>query len=355
MSRYLLQRYQSMKAYVPGEQPRDMQYIKLNTNESPFPPAPEVVAALTEEDIAALRLYSDPTGRELKEKLAQLYGLQNQNIFLANGSDDILNFAFMGFAPEAGAVFPDITYGFYPVFAQLHQVPYTQIPLKDDFSVDYREYCGCGKMVVLANPNAPTGMSIPLWQIEEILKTNPDTVVVIDEAYVDFGGESAYPLIETYSNLLVVRTFSKSRSMAGARLGYAFGCRELIEDLQKLQYSTNPYNVNRLTLSLGVATVEAQAYYEKMCREIMRVREWTGEELKKLGFQVFPSQTNFLFAGKPGLNGAGYYEALKKRGILVRHFSQSRIEDFVRITIGTQEQMEAFLEKTKEILREEGL
>jgi len=241
MSRYLSQRYQSLEAYTPGEQPRDMEYIKLNTNESPYPPAPQVQSAITTEEVALLRLYSDPTGKALKQKLADLYGVEAENIFLANGSDDILNFAFMAFGAVSGAVYPDISYGFYPVFARLNGISGMEIPLNDDFSLDYTQYCNRNKMVVIANPNAPTGMSIPVCQIEQILKTNPDNVVLIDEAYVDFGGESCYRLIDTYDNLLVVRTFSKSRCMAGARLGYAIGAAGLIEDLEKIKYSTNPY------------------------------------------------------------------------------------------------------------------
>lgn len=350
MSRYLKQRYQALEAYVPGEQPRDMEYVKLNTNESPFPPAPSVTAALGSEDVELLRLYSDPTGKELKTKLAGLYGLNNENIFLSNGSDDILNFAFMAFADERGAVFPDITYGFYPVFAQLHGIEYTEIPLLDDFSIDYRAYCNQNKLVVIANPNAPTGMGLPMWQIEEIVKTNPDSVVVIDEAYVDFGAESCYNLIGTYDNLLVVRTFSKSRCMAGARLGYAFGAASLIEDLQKIQYSTNPYNVNRLTMRLGALTVDAEAYYQDKCSQIMHVRQLTGKQLEELGFRVLPSQTNFLFATHPAITGQLLYEQLKARGVLVRHFSKPRIADFVRITIGTESQMQILIQAVREIL-----
>lgn len=350
MSRYLKQCYQALEAYVPGEQPRDMEYVKLNTNESPFPPAPQVVAALGREDVELLRLYSDPTGKGLKRKLAGLYGLENENIFLSNGSDDILNFAFMAFADDRGAVFPDITYGFYPVFAELHGVTYAQLPLQDDFSVDYQAYCGQNRMVVLANPNAPTGMGIPVWQIEEILKSNLDSVVVIDEAYVDFGGESCYPLIHKYDNLLVVRTFSKSRCMAGARLGYALGPAELIEDLAKIQYSTNPYNVNRLTMRLGEITVDAESYYQEKCSEIIHVRQWTHKQLEALGFTVLPSQANFLFAANPAISGQVLYEQLKARGVLVRHFSKPRIVDFVRITIGTQQQMQILIDTVKEIL-----
>lgn len=350
MSRYLKQCYQALEAYVPGEQPRDIEYVKLNTNESPFPPAPQVVEALGREDVELLRLYSDPTGKVLKGKLAGLYGLESENIFLSNGSDDILNFAFMAFADDRGAVFPDITYGFYPVFAELHGINYTQLPLLDDFRVDYKAYCGQNRMVVLANPNAPTGMGIPVWQIEEILKTNLDSVVVIDEAYVDFGGESCYQLIHKYDNLLVVRTFSKSRCMAGARLGYALGPAELIADLAKIQYSTNPYNVNRLTMRLGEITVDAESYYQKRCGEIIRARQWTRKQLEEMGFKVLPSQTNFLFAANPDLSGQVLYEQLKARGVLVRHFGKPRIRDFVRITIGTEQQMQILINAIKEIL-----
>ncbi len=350
MSRYLKQCYQALEAYVPGEQPGNIEYVKLNTNESPFPPAPQVIRALGPKDVELLRLYSDPSGKALKGKLAGLYGLESENIFLSNGSDDILNFAFMAFADDRGAVFPDITYGFYPVFADLHGINYTQIPLLPDFSVNYKDYCGQNKLVVLANPNAPTGMGIPVWQIEEILKTNLDSVVVIDEAYVDFGGESCYPLIHKYDNLLVVRTFSKSRCMAGARLGYAFGPAELIEDLKKIQYSTNPYNVNRLTMRLGEITVDADSYYRDKCAEIIRVREWTDKQLTALGFTVLPSQANFLFAASSFVSGQVLYEQLKERGVLVRYFSKSRICDFVRITIGTAQQMQVLIEEIKEIL-----
>ena len=350
MSRFLKARYQTLDAYVPGEQPRDMEYIKLNTNESPYPPAPSVVKALGEEDVALLRLYSDPTCKVLKQKLADLYEVKPENIFLTNGSDDILNFAFMAFAGEAGAVFPDITYGFYPVFSELHGIQYRQIPLKEDFSLNYRDYLGTNALVVIANPNAPTGMSIPVWQIEEILKANPDNVVVIDEAYVDFGGESCYPLLERYENLLVVRTYSKSRCMAGARLGYAIGAAGLIEDLEKIRYSTNPYNINRLTMRLGEATVDAENYYREKCREIISTRQWTGEELKKLGFTVLPSDANFLFAKTDAMDGEELYQKLKKNGVLVRHFTKERIKDYNRITIGTKEQMKRFISIVKDIL-----
>jgi len=349
MSRFMNTRYGSLEAYVPGEQPRDMVYIKLNTNESPYPPASQVVAALDGEDIENLRLYSDPTGKILKEKLARLHGVAPENIFLSNGSDDALNYIFMAYG-EKGAAFPDISYGFYPVYAQLHGIDSWQIPLKEDFSVDYRDYCGVQRLVVIANPNAPTGMSITVEQIEKILRSNPDSVVVIDEAYVDFGGTSCYPLIQVYENLLVVRTFSKSRCLAGGRLGWCIGSAGLIEDLEKLRYSTNPYNINRLTLRLGEATVDADSYYQDRCRAIIRTREDTAQKLQALGFRVLPSQTNFLFASSPKIGGRELYLALKERGILVRHFSNPRISDFVRITIGTDEQMERFIQTVETIL-----
>ena len=349
MSRFLNKRYQSLEAYTPGEQPRDMVYIKLNTNESPYPPAPSVVAAMDARQVENLRLYSDPTGLSLKQKLAELYGLASENIFISNGSDDILNFAFMAFADERGAAFADITYGFYPVYGELHNVNMQIIPLEADFSLDYQKYCGLNKMIVIANPNAPTGMEIPVWQIEEILKTNPDSVVVIDEAYVDFGGTSCYQLIKNYVNLLVVRTFSKSRCLAGARLGYAFGSKELIEDLEKLKYSTNPYNVNRLTMMLGCETVDAEPYYREVSEKIQAARAWAVDALQNLGFQVLPSKANFIFARHPGVSGAELYSGLRKRGILVRHFTKERIKDFVRITIGTQEQMERLAEALQDM------
>ncbi len=350
MSRYLNKRLDAMDAYVPGEQPRDMEYIKLNTNESPYPPAPQVVKALNGEDVGLLRLYSDPTCKELKEKLASLYGVKAENIFLSNGSDDILNFAFFAFGKDKGACFPDITYGFYKVFAQLHGIDVEQIPLKDDFSVDHKDYVNKKRLVVIANPNAPTGMSIPLWQIEEIVKTNPDTVVVIDEAYVDFGGESCYKLTEKYDNLLVVRTFSKSRCLAGGRLGYAIGDKGLIEDLEKIKYSTNPYNVNRLTAKLGEVTVDAEDYYRQKCEEIIKTREWTKDELESLGFTVLDSKANFVFAKTDKISGGDMYALLKKKGILVRHFNADRIKEFNRITIGTKEQMKKFIATVKEII-----
>ena len=351
MSRFLNQQYQSLEAYTPGEQPRDMQYIKLNTNESPYPPAPSVVAAMTGEQVELLRLYSDPTAKALKEKLAALYGVDYENVFVSNGSDEVLNFAFMAFGGK-GVAFPDISYGFYEVYGDLYGIQYEKLPLKTDFSVDYRDYCGKGKMVVIANPNAPTGMTVSVDQIEAIVRSNPDSLDRLDEAYVDFGGESCLPLIKTYDNLLVTRTFSKSRCLAGGRLGYAFASPAIIADLEKIKFSTNPYNINRLTLLLGEATVDAEPYYQEKCGRIIKTRGWTTEKLKELGFEVLPSSSNFLFAKTDKMDGGELYLELKKRGILVRHFTNPRICQYNRITIGTPEQMAKFIETVKKILED---
>ena len=351
MSTFLNPVIEGMTAYIPGEQPRDKAYIKLNTNENPYPPAPSVVAAMNGDEIEDLRLYSDPTARGLKERLANLYGLKPENIYVGNGSDEVLYFLFLAYGAK-GAAFPDISYGFYSVFADFCGIPATVIPLESDFSIDAANYHGLDRFIVIANPNAPTGLSISLGDIEGILKTNPNAVVAIDEAYVDFGGESAYPLMERYENLIVVRTFSKSRSMAGARLGYALGPAALIADLEKIKYATNPYNVNRLTLRLGEATVDAEAYYREKCDAIIATREATARRLTAMGFTVLPSQTNFLFVKSDKIGGRELYEKLKDRGILVRYFGNPRITDYIRVTIGTDAQMETCLSAIRAILEE---
>lgn len=351
MSKFLNQAIEAMTAYVPGEQPRDKAYIKLNTNENPYPPAPSVIAAMNAAEIEDLRLYSDPTAKVLKGKLANLYGLQPENIYVGNGSDEVLYFLFLAYGAK-GAAFPDISYGFYSVFADFCGIEATVIPLESDFTIDAKKYHGLDRFIVIANPNAPTGLSISLADIEGILRTNPNAVVAIDEAYVDFGGESAYPLMAKYDNLIVVRTFSKSRSMAGGRLGYALGPAALIADLEKIKYATNPYNVNRLTLRLGEATVDAEPYYQEKCAAIIATREETAERLKALGFTVLPSQTNFLFVKTDKIGGRTLYEKLKDRGILVRHFGNPRITDYIRITIGTDEQMDTCIAAICAILEE---
>ena len=351
MSRYFTHRLDRLTPYTPGEQPRDMQYIKLNTNESPFPPSPAVTRAATAE-AGRLQLYSDPTCRELTDKLAEVYGVSPEQVILTNGSDEVLNFAFMAFADEEHPlVFPSVTYGFYPVFAELNRIPYEEIPLKADFSVDYRDYMNFnGKTIVIANPNAPTGLCLTLSEIEEIVKSNPDGVVIIDEAYVDFGAESAVALVDKYDNLLVTQTFSKSRSLAGARLGFGIGNKNLIADLHTVRYSTNPYNVNRMTAAAGYAALCDNEYYMQNCRTVMENRAYTTEALRALGFEVLDSLTNFVFAKSDRMGGEALYLELKRRGILVRHFTKPGIEDYNRITIGTKKQMEALIATVSDIL-----
>ena len=353
MSKFLDERYSGLAAYVPGEQPQDKKYIKLNTNESPFPPSPQVIRALGAEETELLRLYPDPDGRVLTKKLADFYGVKSENIMLANGSDDILNFAFMAYGANGRkSYFADITYGFYSVFANLHDSDYTVIPLKDDFTIDVDAFCGVDGCVFIANPNAPTGIALSLEEVEKIVSSNPENVVVIDEAYVYFGADSAVNLVEKYDNLLVVQTYSKSRSMAGARLGFCIGCEDIIADLHKLRYSTNPYNINRLTLVAGAATIDSQDYYDNNCLEIQSARAYTKDALEDMGFSVLDSKANFLFAETDKIDGGDLYLKLKEKGILVRHFTTERIKNFNRITIGTQEQMEVFIKTVKEILEE---
>lgn len=354
MSRFLSSKYRELEAYTPGEQPTDMKYIKLNTNESPYPPSDGVLRAVSSQEVSRLNLYSDPTCKALKAAVAGLYGKRSENIFLSNGSDDILNFSFMAFCEgsKRRVKFPEISYGFYSVYAELHGVDHTAVPLREDFSINVEDYLSNDATVVIANPNAPTGLALPLEDIERIVAANPDNLVLIDEAYVDFGAESAVALTEKYDNLLVVGTFSKSRSLAGARLGYAIANEQIIADLEKIKYSTNPYNINRLTLLAGEAAIADDGYYRDNCKEIVRTREYTKAALESLGFCCTDSKANFLFAKSEEIGGEELYLALKSKGILVRHFTKEKIKDFNRITVGTREQMDALIAATADILKE---
>lgn len=353
MSKFLINKYQSLEAYTPGEQPRDMEYVKLNTNESPFPPSQGVIDRVSSEEVSKLNLYPDPECRNLKKKIAGLYGFESENIFISNGSDEILSFSFMAFCSEEnGAVFPNISYGFYKVYGDLYGVDYREAPLNDDFTINVNDYLNTGKTVVIANPNAPTGLSLSVCDIENIVKSNPKNVVLIDEAYVDFGGKSCVELVRKYDNLLVVRTYSKSRSMAGARLGFAIGSKALIDDLNRIKYSTNPYNINRLTLVAGEAAIDDNEYYVDRCNDIVKIREYSKKRLSELGFTYLDSDTNFIFAKSDKISGEDYYKKLKEKGVLVRHFSNPLITDFVRITVGTRSQMDVLFAKTEEILSE---
>ncbi len=353
MSSFLSSKYAALEAYVPGEQPRDKAYIKLNTNESPYPPAPGVLDVISREAVADLRLYSDPTCQACRAAIAKRYGVETENVFVSNGSDESLAFLFMGFT-ENGAAFADITYGFYKVFGDLYGVDYREIPLNDDLTLPYEEFLTAKGTLFIANPNAPTGLALTLSQIEGLLQADPGRLVVIDEAYVDFGGDSATALLDKYPNLAVVQTFSKSRSLAGARLGFTIASKEIIAAMDKLKYSTNPYNVNRLTLLAGQAAMEDGAYFDKTRAAVMEARAWTKAELEKRGFAVTDSKTNFLFAKSDKIDGGKLYTMLKDRGILVRHFTSKRICQFNRITVGTMDDMRTLVAKIDEILAEEG-
>ena len=350
MSRFLSEKYHSLRPYVPGEQPQDKRYVKLNTNESPYPPSPGVQKA-AESGWESLRLYPDPDCRSFREKLSRTFGLEPENYLVCNGSDEALSFIIDAFGDSSHPFyFPDITYGFYPIFCQKLGVPYEEIPLQSDFTLNIEDYPSTQGPILLANPNAPTGLALEPASIEKLLRANPERLIVVDEAYVDFGAGSCLGLISRYDNLLVVQTFSKSRSLAGARLGFAAGNGELIADLNALRCSFNPYNVNRVSLAVGEAALEDNDYYLLNCEKIIQTREQTAELLKELGFTVLPSQSNFLFIRHETFPGETLYLELKKQGVLVRHFTLDRIKDFNRVSIGTPEDMRIFLDRTREIL-----
>ena len=349
MSKFLSEKLSALAPYTPGEQPQDRKYIKLNTNESPFPPSQKAIERAREE-AERLMLYSDPTLKSLIEALAKEYGVKEECVIATNGSDEVLNFAFMAYCEREGAVFPDITYGFYEVFAQINGVKSEIIPLKDDFTIDVEGLKRAKGTIFLANPNAPTGIALPLSTVEEIVASNKERVVVVDEAYIDFGGESAISLIDKYDNLLVTQTFSKSRSMAGARLGMGFASPSIINDLNRIRYSTNPYNVNKMTMSAGVGALEDREYFIKNCNTVIKNRDNFTKKLKEMGFEVTPSVANFVFAKSDKISGEDLYKRLKERGILVRHFTKERIKDYNRITIGSEEDMNALATAIKEIL-----
>jgi histidinol-phosphate aminotransferase len=354
MSRFFSKQFASLTPYTPGEQPRDQQYVKLNTNESPFPPSPGVLQAVAEES-TRLNLYCDPECTLLKQAAAERYGVEPKNVLPVNGSDEALYLTFLAFGDKTHPfAYPEISYGFYPVFARLTHVPAREIPLKSDFTVDVRDYLGIKEHIVIANPNAPTGVCLSVSEIEQLVSANPDRLVVIDEAYIDFGGESCVPLVHQYDNLLVIQTFSKSRSLAGARLGFAIGNEELIRDLNTIKYSINPYNVNRMTQAAGVAAIRDGDYYAANAQTIIRTRERIAKALEQFGFTVLPSKANFLFAASNAVDGETLYRELKARGVLVRHFTKPAIQNYCRITIGTDEQMDILLSRIQEILNGKG-
>ena len=380
MSRFLSKASESLLPYTPGEQPQGRKFIKLNTNECPYPPSPKVAEAILAgyEEIAAgcgtagaadmveqaekaarvmppelanLRLYSDPEERVLIEAIADHYGVGTNQVIAGTGSDAILGFAFRAFCDQnAPLQFADLTYGFYPALCGLYGIPFKVVPLEEDFTLNIEPYKNCGNNVIIANPNAPTGMNLPLSAIEEVAASNPDRVVMVDEAYVDFGGESCVSLLPKHENLVIIQTFSKSRSLAGARVGFAIANPELIADMNRIKYSFNPYNVNRLSILAGAAAMRDWDYTKECTGRICKTREKTTEALRALGFTVLDSKTNFIFAKSGDMPGKVYFDGLREAGILVRRWDSERIKDYVRISIGSEEEMETFVEETKKLV-----
>ena len=331
--------------YVPGEQPKLSNIIKLNTNENPYPPSPNVKEALDQLDTADLRLYPDPTCEELVCAISAYYGLLPEQVFVGVGSDDVLAMIFMTcFNSEKPILFPDITYSFYDVWADMLRIPYTQIPLDENFVIRKEDYYRENGGIVFPNPNAPTGVELAQTDIEDIVRHNPDSIVIVDEAYVDFGAVSALPLIEKYDNVLVVQTFSKSRSLAGMRIGFAMGNPKLISYINDVKYSFNSYTMDRTALAAGKAAIEDKEYFEETVKKVIDVREWTKKELKRLGFVFGDSKANFIFAGHPEYPAAELFAALREEHIIVRYFNKPRISNFLRITVGTREEMQKLID-----------
>ena len=338
--------------YTPGEQPNQPDMIKLNTNENPYPPAPGVEKALKEMDMDAMRLYPDPAAYDLVHAIAQMYSLKDEQVFVGVGSDDVLAMSILTFFnSEKPVLFPDITYSFYDVWADLFKIPYERPALDENFHIKKEDYFRENGGVIFPNPNAPTGVEMQLEDVEEIIRHNQDVIVIVDEAYVDFGGKSALPLIEKYDNLLVVQTFSKSRSLAGMRIGFACGNEKLIKYLNDVKYSFNSYTMDRTALAAGVAAVKDQAYFQETCNKIIETREWTKKELKALGFSFQDSMSNFIFAAHETCPAEKIFEALREKHIYVRYFPKGRTNNFLRITIGTQEEMQTFINVLKDYLK----
>ena len=341
--------------YTPGEQPNESGMIKLNTNENPYSPAPGVEKALKALDTDTLRLYPDPTAGDLVHSIAAFYGLKDEQVFTGVGSDDVLAMCFLTFFnSEKPILFPDITYSFYDVWADLFRIPYERPALDEEFHIRKEDYFRENGGIVFPNPNAPTGVEMPLSEIEEIVAKNPESIVIVDEAYVDFGATSALPLIEKYDNLLVVQTFSKSRSLAGMRIGYAFGNPELIKYLNDVKYSFNSYTMDRTTIAAGVASMKDQAYFEECCNKIITTREWTKTELKKLGFSFQDSKANFIFATHESCPAKKLFGALREKHIYVRYFREERLADHLRVTVGTRKEMEELFRFLEIYLKENG-
>jgi histidinol-phosphate aminotransferase len=350
MSKFWTDVVHQLKPYVPGEQPQDQQYIKLNTNENPYPPSPVVKKAINRHAVGDLRRYPDPESRELRQALASYTGLECEQIFVGNGSDEVLAHSFNSFFQRRrNILFPDIGYSFYPVYCSLYQVNYRAIPLDSNFNINIEDYRQTNGGIIIANPNAPTGIALEPATIRQLLE-HTDSLVIIDEAYVDFGAESSIALISDFPNLLVIQTFSKSRSLAGLRLGYALGHADLIDGLNRVKNSFNSYPVDRLGSAAAIASLSDNDYFLQCKNKIIESRNWLSAALEDLEFEVLPSKANFIFVRHPARQASDLYAGLKKAGILVRHFNSSRIEDFLRISIGTDEECTALVETMKRLL-----
>ena len=353
MSQYWSKLVHDLDPYTPGEQPKDQRYIKLNTNECPYPPSPQALAAIHAAADERLRLYPDPNADELKDAIAAYYGddgVQRANVFVGNGSDEVLAHVFHGLLKhDAPILYPDISYSFYPVYANLYQLEAQLIPLREDFRLCLGDYTCTNGGIIFPNPNAPTSMAVGRDVIEALLQANRDSVVVVDEAYVDFGAETAIPLVAHYPNLLVVQTFSKSRSLAGLRVGFAVGHPDLIAGLERVKNSFNSYPLGRMAIAGAAAAMRDRDYFASTCQQIMTTRDMTVQKLTELGFSVLPSAANFVFARPPAGNAEALYLALKQRGVLVRYFNKPRINEYLRITIGTDAEMQTFLHVLAEL------
>ena len=352
MSRFLSDNYTSLVPYVPGEQV-NVKVIKLNTNESPFPPSPKVKEVLSEEVIDKLNLYSDPELKELTAAIAKQFDVTPDMVFCGNGSDDVLAFAIMGFCGRGGKLCcPEISYGFYPVYADIFGVELEQIPLNDDFSINAEDYIGKNKNIVIANPNAPTGLALSFDDVERIVSSNPDNLVIMDEAYMAFCYDSCMELVKKYPNLLVTRTFSKSHSLAGLRVGFGIAQKEIIEDLNKLKFSFNPYNINTLSVKAAAAAIADNEYYDDKISQIVATREKVQNQLRELGFRCTDSKSNFIFASSDRISAAELAAELRKRNILVRYFNKAKIDNYLRITVGAADDMQTLVSAITEILEE---
>lgn len=338
--------------YIPGEQLNKENILKLNTNENPYPPSPKVIQAITSEVGKDLRLYPSPTMENLREEIANYYHLKMENIFIGNGSDEVLAFSFMAFfEPGKEILFPNITYSFYPVYAKLFNITYKEVALKEDFTLEIENFFDSEGGVIFPNPNAPTSVYLPLEQVEKIVKNNPNTVVIVDEAYIDFAPKSAVSLVDKYDNLLVIQTMSKSRSLAGLRVGFTLGNEKLIQALIRMKDSFNSYPIDRLAMAGATAAIKDKAYFEETTEKIIATRAWVTDQLGALGFKVLPSATNFVFASHPKIAAENLYETLREQDILIRYFDKKPVDNYVRMTIGTDEEMKRFMEAVNKLIR----